>query len=50
MFVANYVMSFNELWRKSMYNFKQRVTQSNNIIVNHVGPIHFYQSHLKNLE
>ena len=30
------VMSFNELWRKSLYNFKQRVTKSNNFIVNHV--------------
>ena len=36
MFVANNVMSFNEIWRKSLYNFKQRVTKSNNIIVNHV--------------
>ena len=35
-FVANGVMSFNELWRKSLYNFKQRVTKSNNFIVNHV--------------
>ena len=31
MFVANDVMSFNEIWRKSLYNFRQRVTQSNNI-------------------
>ena len=30
------VMSFNELWRKSLYNFKQRVTKGNNFIVNHV--------------
>ena len=36
MFVANNVMSFNEILRKSLYNFKQRVTKSNNIIVNHV--------------
>ena len=27
MFVANNVMSFNEIWRKSVYNFKQRVTK-----------------------
>ena len=27
MFVANDVMSFNEIWRKSFYNFKQRVTK-----------------------
>ena len=27
MFVANNVMSFNEIWQKS--NFKQRVTKSN---------------------
>ena len=32
MFVANDVMSFYEIWRKSLYNFRQRVTQSNNII------------------
>ena len=32
MFVANNVMSFNEIWRKSLYIFKQRVTKSNNII------------------
>ena len=36
MFVANNVTSFNEIWWKSLYNFKQRVTKSNNIIVNHV--------------
>ena len=36
MFVANNVMSFIEIWRKSLYNFKQRVTKSNNMIVNHV--------------
>ena len=36
MFVANDVMSFNEIWRNTLYNFKQRVTKSNNIIVNHV--------------
>ena len=24
MFVVNNVMSFNEIWRKSLYNFKQR--------------------------
>ncbi len=35
MFVANNVMSFNEIWRKSLYNFR-RVTKSNNMIVNHV--------------
>ena len=36
MFVSNNVMSVNEIWRKCLYNFKQRVTKSNNIIVNHV--------------
>ena len=36
MFVANDVMSSNEIWRKSVYNFRQRVTQSYNIIVKHV--------------
>ena len=34
-FVANNVMSFNEIWRKGLYNLK-RVIKSNNIIVNHV--------------
>ena len=36
MFVANDVMTYNEIWRKSLYNFRQRVTQSNTIIVKHV--------------
>ena len=36
MFVANDVMSFNEIWRESLYNCRQRVTQSDNIIVKHV--------------
>ena len=36
MFVAKNVMSFNEIWRKSLYNFKQCATKSKNIIVNHV--------------
>ena len=36
MFVANDARSFNEIWRKSLYNFRQRVTKSNNSIVNHV--------------
>ena len=36
MFVANDVMSFNEIWRKSLYTFRQRATQSDNIIVKHV--------------
>ena len=27
MFVANDVMSFNELWQKSLHNFKKRVTK-----------------------
>ena len=49
MFVANNVMSFNEIWLKSLYNFKQRVTKTNNIIVNHAR-IQFYQSHINNLE
>ena len=32
----NNVVSFNEIWRKSLYDFKQRVTKSNNIVVRHV--------------
>ena len=47
MFVANGVMSFNELWRKSLYNFKQRVTKSNNFIVNHVYNIILPEPHHK---
>ena len=35
MFVSNNVMSFNEIWQKSLSNFK-RVTKSNNIVVKHV--------------
>ena len=27
MFVSNNVMSFNDIWRKRLYNFKQRVTK-----------------------
>ena len=42
MFVANDVRSFNEIWRKSLYTFRQRVTKSNNSIVNHV--FHFTRS------
>ena len=45
MFVANNVMSFNEIWRKSLHNFKQSVTKSNNIIVNHV--YHFTRANSK---
>ena len=32
MFVSSNVMSFNEIWRKSMYNFK-RVTKSNKMLL-----------------
>ena len=39
MFESNNVISFNEIWRKGVYNCKQRVTKSNNIVVKHVGPI-----------
>ena len=49
MFVANNVMSFNAIWQKSLYNFKQRVTKSNNMIVNHVDNF-TRASHLNNLE
>ena len=45
MLVANDVMSFYEIWRKSLYNFRQRVTQSNNIIVKHV--FHFTRASSK---
>ena len=34
MFVFNDVPSFKELWRKSIYGFKQRVDNSINKVVN----------------
>ena len=34
MFVSNNVMSLNAIWRKSMYNVKQRVTKSDNLVNN----------------
>ena len=34
-FVSNNVMSFNEIWRENMYNFKERVTKGNNFVVSH---------------
>ena len=36
MFESNNVMSFNEIRRKGVYNFKQHVTKSNTIVVKHV--------------
>ena len=36
MCVADGARSFNETWPKRLYTFRQRVTKSNNIIVNHV--------------
>ena len=35
MFVSNNVTRFNEIWRESKYNFQQRVTKSNYVVVNH---------------
>ena len=35
-FVSNNVMSFNAVWRKGLYKFKQHVTKSSNIVVKHV--------------
>ena len=35
MCVSNNVVSFNEILRKNIYNYKQRTTKSNNIVVNH---------------
>ena len=37
MSVFNDVPSFNELWRKSIYGFKQRVDNSLNRVVNSVA-------------
>ena len=37
MLVSNGVPSFNELWRKSIYGFKQRVDNSLNKVVNTVA-------------
>ena len=37
MFVFNDVPSFTELWRKSIYGFKQRVDNSLNKVVNTVA-------------
>ena len=45
MFVFNDVPSFNELWRKSIYGFRQRVDKSLNNVVNTVANTSLLSSH-----
>ena len=47
MFVFNDVPSFTELWRKSIYGFKQRVDNSLNKVVNTVANTSFLSSKLR---
>ena len=47
MFVFNNVPSFKELWRKSIYGFKQRVDNSLNKVVNTVANTTFLSSRLR---
>ena len=37
LFVSNGILSFNELWRKSIYGFRHRVDNSLNKVVNIVS-------------
>ena len=47
MFVFNGITSFNELWRKSIYGFSQRVDNSLNKVVNTVSNSTFLSSQLR---
>ena len=47
MFVFNNVPSFKELWRKSIYGFKQRVDNSLNKVVNTVANTTLLSSRLR---
>ena len=47
MFVFNDVPSFNELWWKSIYGFKQRVDKSLNKVVNTVANTSLTSSQLR---
>ena len=47
MFVFNDVPSFNELWRKSIYGFKQSVDNSLNKVVNTVANTSLLSSKLR---
>ena len=47
MFVSNGIPSFNELWRKSIYGFSQRVDNSLNKVVNTVSNSTFLSSQLR---
>ena len=47
MFVFNDVPSFTELWRKSIYGFKQRVDNSLNKVVNTVANTSLLSSKLR---
>ena len=47
MFVSDGIPSFNELWRKSIYGFRQRVDNSLNKVVNTVSNSTFLSSQLR---
>ena len=47
MFVSNGILSFNELWRKSSYGFRQRVDNSLNKVVNTVSNSTLLSSQLR---
>ena len=47
MFVFNDVPSFIELWRKSIYGFKQRVDNSLNKVVNTIANTSLLSSKLR---
>ena len=47
MFASNGIPSFNELWRKSIYCFRQRVDNSLNKVVNTVSNSTFLSSQLR---
>ena len=47
LFVSNGIPSFNELWRKSIYGFRQRVDNSLNKVVNTVSNSTFLSSQLR---
>ena len=47
MFVFNDVPSFNELWRKSIYGFRQRVDNSLNKVVSSVANTSLLRSQLR---
>ena len=48
MFVVNDVLSFNELWRKSIYSFRQPVENSHNKVINTIASTSLLSSQLEN--